>query len=93
MMERRKLSGGRLVGASYDAMERRLEIEFAGGEVKAYKDVPAEVWRRLVAAPNPAVFYADRIEEEYVTERGRVVRAADARARLDALFSNPDRKD
>lgn len=92
-MERRKLSGGRLVGAAYDAMEHRLEIEFAGGEVKAYKEVPAEVWRRLVAAPNPAVFYADRIEEEYATERGRVVRAADARARLDALFSNPDRKD
>jgi hypothetical protein len=73
-------------------MERRLEIEFAGGDVKAYKDVPAEVWRRLVAAPNPAVFYADRIEEEYVTERGRVVRAADARARLDSFFGNPDRK-
>jgi hypothetical protein len=91
-MERRKLSGGRLVGAAYDGVERRLEIEFAGGEVKAYKDVPAEVWRRLVAAPNPAVFYADRIEEEYVTERGRVVRAADARARLDSLFGNPDRK-
>jgi hypothetical protein len=38
------------------------------------------------------VFYADRIEEEYVTERGRVVRAADARARLDSFFGNPDRK-
>lgn len=92
-MERRKLSGGRLVGAAYDAAERRLEIEFAGGEVRAFKDVPAEVWRRLVSAPNPAVFYADRIEEEYVTERGRVVRAADARARLDALFSPPGRND
>lgn len=92
-MERRKLSGGRLVGAAYDAGERRLEIEFSGGEIRAFKDVPAEVWRRLVSAPNPAVFYADRIEEEYMTERGRVVRAADARAALDALFSPGGRND
>ena len=85
-MERRTLHGGRLKAAAYDAREQRLEIDFVDGERRAFKAVPSEVWRRLVAAPNPAVFYADRIEEEYAYERGRADRADDARSKLDSLF-------
>lgn len=85
-MERRTLRGGRLAAAAYDAREQRLEIDFVDGERRAFKAVPAEVWRRLVAAPNPAVFYADRIEEEYAFVRGRVDRSGDPRAKLDSLF-------
>ncbi len=85
-MERRNLHGGRLKAAAYDAREQRLEIDFVDGERRAFKAVPPEVWRRLVAAPNPAVFYADRIEEEYAFERGRADRSDDARSKLDSLF-------
>lgn len=85
-MERRTLHGGRLKAAAYDAREQRLEIDFADGERRAFKAVPAEVWRRLVAAPNPAVFYADRIEEEYAFDRGRGDRSDGARSKLDSLF-------
>lgn len=85
-MERRTLHGGRLKAAAYDAREQRLEIDFADGERRIFKAVPTEVWRRLVAAPNPAVFYADRIEEEYAFERARGDRPGDARSTLDSLF-------
>jgi len=85
-LERRTLHGGRLKAAAYEAREQRLEIDFVDGERRIFKAVPAEVWRRLVAAPNPAVFYADRIEEEYAVERARAGGAPDARSKLDSLF-------
>ncbi|HLS56714.1 MAG TPA: KTSC domain-containing protein [Zeimonas sp.] len=85
-MERRPLRGGRLKAAGYDAREQRLEIDFVDGERRIYKAVPAEVWRRFVAAPNPASFYADRIEEEYAVARARADGRGDARSRLDGLF-------
>jgi len=90
-MERRTLHGGRLRAAAYDAREQRLEIDFVDGERRIFAAVPAEVWRRLVAAPNPAVFYADRIEEEYAVERARASHAGDARSKLDSLFGDSAR--
>ena len=85
-MERRPLRGGRLKAAGYDAREQRLEIDFADGERRIFKAVPAEVWRRLIAAPNPASFYADRIEEEYAFARARADGRDDAKSKLDSLF-------
>ena len=85
-MERRPLRGGRLKAAGYDAREQRREIDFVDGERRIYKAVPAEVWRRFVAAPNPASFYTDRIEEEYAVVRGRADGSGNARSRLDGLF-------
>jgi hypothetical protein len=87
-MERRRISGGRLRSAGYDAGAQRLEIEFVDGTLKSFRSVPAEVWRRLVSSPNPAVFYADRIEEEYPFDAGRASGDSDARAKLDSLFGS-----
>ena len=88
-MDRRTIRGGRLKSAGYDAHEQLLEIEFVDGTLKTFKAVPAEVWRRFVASPNPASFYADRIEEEYVVVTGRAAGSPDARGKLDALFGKP----
>lgn len=85
-MERQPLRGGRLKAAGYDARDQRLEIDFVDGERRIFKGVPAEVWRRLVAAPNPASFYQDRIEEEYAVARARADAGGDARSKLDSLF-------
>ncbi len=86
-MERRILRGGRLKAAAYDSREQLLEIDFVDGERRTFQAVPAEVWRRLIESPNPASFFADRIEEEYVVRRGKAPGMADARSKLDALFS------
>ena len=88
-MDRRTIRGGGLKTAGYDAREQLLEIEFVDGTLKAFKAVPAEVWRRFVASPNPASFYSDRIEEEYPVVTGRATASPDARGKLDALFGTP----
>lgn len=92
-MERRALKGGRLRSGAYDDREQRLELEFVDGSVQVYKSVPAEVWRRLLASPNPASFHEDRIAEEYPVERGSARADPGAKARLDALFGSPPAKD
>ena len=93
-MERKALRGGRLQAAAYDASDRRLEIDLTDGERRIYRNVPVEVWRRLIAAPNPATFLEDRIEDEYPVERARGGATPHARSQLDALFgSAPSRND
>jgi hypothetical protein len=85
-MERKVLHGSRLRSAGYDERARRLEIEFADGGVRVYKEVPAEVARRLFSAPNAGAYWEDRIADEYPAEAGTGGRDAEARAKLDSLF-------
>lgn len=92
-IEHRSLRGGRLKAGTYDEGSERLELEFVDGSVRVYKTVPAEVWRRLLAAPNPASYHEDRIAEEYPVERGSATAHPDAKARLDALFGSPPAED
>lgn len=89
-MQRKSLNSDKLRSAGYDEREQHLEIEYSDRSITVFKHVPLEVWRRLIAAPNPAAYYDDRIAEEYPRERGstgsgrrrtrqarRAVRAAD----------------
>jgi YD repeat-containing protein len=85
-MERKSLRGGRVQAAAYDASDRRLEIDLIDGERRIYRNVPVEVWRRLIAAPNAATYLEDRIEDEYPVERARGGASPQARSKLDALF-------
>ncbi len=85
-MEHRKLQGNRLRAAGYDEGEQILEIEFTSGDVRCFLGVPRTVWRSLLAAPNPASFFEDRIEEEYATQPGERRTRSDARQQLDDLF-------
>ena len=89
-MQHRLLHTDRLRAAGYDPRAQRLEIEFTGGEVRAYKGVPAEVARRFFDSPNPASFWEDRIADEYPAERAAGRNDAAARARLDDLFGKTD---
>jgi len=88
-MERRTLRGGKLKSGAYEERDKRLELEFVDGSVRVFKNVPGEVWRRLVASPNPGSYFDDRIAEEYPSERGSAAADAQAKARLDALFGPP----
>ncbi|UCE31183.1 MAG: KTSC domain-containing protein [Burkholderiales bacterium] len=87
-MERRRFNTARLRGAGYDSSAQRLEIEFQDGTVRTYKGVQPEVWRRLIASPNPTSYFDDRIRDEYPNEPGSAaVKGSAARAKLDDLFS------
>ncbi|MEI6804624.1 MAG: KTSC domain-containing protein [Burkholderiales bacterium] len=58
-------TSGRIRKADYDAASQQLDLHWDNKSVLAYKHVPAEVFRRLCAAPNPAAYWEDRIAEEY----------------------------
>lgn len=88
-MQRRTLQGGRLAAAAYDERARTLQIDFRDGTARVFSAVPHEVWQRLVAAPNPAAYYEDRIADEYPWKPGSAGAADGARRAADALFAPP----
>ena len=69
-MEMKRMSGGNLRAAGYDASRRTLVVELTSGTWE-YSDVTAETWRRLSTASSPWSFFRDNIEEEYAVKRVR----------------------
>ena len=65
-MEMKRLSGGSLRAAGYDAREQKLVVELTAGTFE-YRGVTPEVWRRLSTASSPW----SNIEEEYAAKRVR----------------------
>jgi hypothetical protein len=68
-VERKRVNSSRLRSVGYDEKSRTLEIEMSNGQVFQYVGVYPEVYRRLMAAPNPATFFDDKIAEEYTPKR------------------------
>ena len=64
-MQTKTFTSGRIRRADYDAASQQLDLHWDDKTVRAYKHVPAEVWRRLCSAPNPTTYWEDRIAEEY----------------------------
>ena len=90
-MPTKTFSSGRIRRADYDTASQQLDLQWDNKTVLAYKQVPAEVYRRLCAAPNPAAYWEDRIADEY--PKGFAKKAGpvqDAAQRFDALFGGKD---
>lgn len=64
-MPTKLFTSGRIRQADYDPASQQLDLRWENQSVLAYKQVPAEVFRRLCSAPNPATYWEDRIAEEY----------------------------
>lgn len=64
-MQTRTFTTGRIRKAVYDPATRQLDLHWDSKTIHAYKQVPAEVYRRLCSAPNPTTYWEDRIAEEY----------------------------
>lgn len=69
-MEMKRLSGGNLRAAGYDARNRKLVVELTSGTFE-YDGVGAEVWRRFSTASSPWSYFRDNIEEEFAARRVR----------------------
>jgi hypothetical protein len=69
-MEMKRLSGGSLRAAGYDAREQKLVVELTAGTFE-YQGVTPEVWRRFSTASSPWSYFRDNIEEEYAARRVR----------------------
>jgi hypothetical protein len=64
-MPTKVFTSGRIRKADYDPASGQLDLHWDNKSVLAYQQVPAEVYRRLCSAPNPATYWEDRIAEEY----------------------------
>lgn len=64
----KRLSGGSLRAAGYDAGRRALVVELTSGTYE-YSGVSADTYRRFVSASSPWSFYRDNIQEEFMERR------------------------
>jgi hypothetical protein len=69
-MEMKRLNGGSLRAAGYDANRRTLVVELTSGTFE-YAGVSEDTWRRLAGASSPWSFFRDNIEEEFAAKRVR----------------------
>jgi hypothetical protein len=69
-MEMKRMTGGNLRAAGYDATRRVLVVEMTSGTYE-YAGVSAETWRRMASASSPWSFFRDNIDEEYAAKRVR----------------------
>jgi hypothetical protein len=70
-MEMKKLSGGSLRAAGYDARARVLRVEMTNGTIVEHSGVGEEAARRLLASASAWSYYRDNIEEEFPARRVR----------------------
>ena len=89
-MTTKEFPGGRIRKAEYDPSSQELQLHFDRGDVLAYKHVPAEVFRRLCSAPNPATYWEDRIAEEYPKGQPRTSGKGDGPTLKDLFGHLPD---
>jgi hypothetical protein len=69
-MEMKRMNGGSLRGAGYDAREQKLIVELTAGTFE-YTGVTPEMWRRFASASSPWSYFRDNIEEEFPARRVR----------------------
>jgi hypothetical protein len=79
-------TSGEIVQIFYDSTSCYLELVWRNKTVLAFKPVPEEVFRRLCNAPNRAVYYEDRVAEEYPKVPVQRRNAGDVKSKLDDLF-------
>jgi hypothetical protein len=66
----KRMSGGSLRAAGYDAREQKLVVELTSGTYE-YSGVGNEVWRRLSSSSSPWSYFRDNVEEEFPAKRVR----------------------
>ena len=69
-MEMKRLNGGSLRSAGYDARDQKLVVELTAGTFE-YTGVTPEMWRRFSGASSPWSYFRDNIEEEFAARRVR----------------------
>ena len=69
-MEMKRVTGGNLRAAGYNAATRTLVVELTSGTFE-YGGVSADMYRRLVTASSPWSFFRDNIDEEFPAKRVR----------------------
>jgi hypothetical protein len=61
-MNRVALDSSSILGAGYDEATNTMEVEFRGGSVYQYFDVPAATFQGLLQAPSAGRFHAEQVK-------------------------------
>jgi hypothetical protein len=64
-MDRTPVSSSNLSSVGYDQENRVLEIEFNGGRVYQYSDVPPRIHQELMNASSHGTYFNKNIEDNY----------------------------
>lgn len=67
-MERQRLTSTSVVSAGYEADGGLLELEFKGGRLYRYRDVPSGVFEWLLRTPNKGAYVQRMIADRYAYE-------------------------
>ena len=68
-MERQSVSSSNLAPVGYDPSSETLEIEFKGGTIYRYFNVPSFVHEQLMSANSHGVYFNANIKDKYPFER------------------------
>ncbi len=68
-MERQAVSSSNLVSIGYDPNSETLEVEFNGGAIYRYFNVPSFEYERLMAASSHGIYFNANIKDTYPFER------------------------
>jgi hypothetical protein len=70
-MNRKPVSSSNLKSVGYDQSSNTLEIEFHGGRVYQYYNVPKKIYQGLMAASSHGRYHHRRIKDSYRYSRIR----------------------
>ncbi|RXZ48650.1 KTSC domain-containing protein [Agromyces fucosus] len=64
-MQRIGVSSSNIVTIGYDTASQTMEIEFIGGSVYQYFDIPAHIYEGLLAAGSAGQFFHAQVRGHY----------------------------
>ena len=70
-MNRQHVTSSNISSVGYDPLDGTLEVEFHGGSIYQYSDVPASVYRDLLDAPSKGAYFNAHIRTTYPHRRLR----------------------
>jgi len=62
---RKPIVSSNLVSAGYDPVTKELDIEFKGGTVYRYSDVPEHIYQGLISAPSAGSYHHANIKNSF----------------------------
>jgi KTSC domain len=70
-VRREAVSSEAIASAGYESANRSLEIEFVGGSIYRYHEVPKAIYEQLMSADSHGRYFIARIRDRYRYERLR----------------------
>jgi hypothetical protein len=64
-MRRHPVASSNIASVGYEPTSQTLEVEFAGGAVYQYYNVPQSIYEEFVAAASKGRFFASQIKDRF----------------------------